>query len=139
MAEPFAENSDVAARWRTLSAAEQARADVLLDDASAILRSLVPTVDAQITAGTLDPIVPLSIVCAMVKRAMQGPVDLDGVTQSQTTTGPFSTGVTFANPSGDLYLTKSEKQRLGLGVQRAFSIDLVPEDESSPSSSASSS
>lgn len=138
MADAFATHADLADRWRTLSSAEQARADVLLGDASAIIRATVRGIDAKIAAGDLDALVPKSVACAMVKRAMQGPVDLDGVTQTQQSAGPFSQNVSFANPSGDLYLTKSEKQRLGIGVQRAFSIDLLAADGESSSSSSSS-
>lgn len=139
MAEPFATHADLEDRWRTLSSAEQARADVLLKDASAIIRSLVRGIDARIASGALDEDVPKAIVCAMVKRVMQGPADLDGVSQTQQTAGPFSQGVSFANPSGDLYLTKGEKQRLGIGAQRAFSVDLLAVDDDSSSSSSSSS
>ena len=133
MADPFATYVDLEARWRTLSTAEQARADVLLGDASQLIVDLRPDLASHVSAATLE-----AIVCAMVKRAMQGPVDLDGVTQTQQTAGPFSQGVSFANPSGDLYLTKGEKQRLGIGVQRAFSIDLLAADGESSSSSSSS-
>ncbi len=143
MATSFAEASDLAARWRTLSTAESARADVLLGDASAIIRSMLPGIDADIDAGTMDPDVPKAVACSMVKRAMQGPTDLDGVTQQQQTAGPFSQGVTFSNPSGDLFLTKNEKQRLGLmsGIssvkfvgERYSMIDLLASSESSSSS-----
>ena len=130
MAEPFATYGDLADRWRHLTPDEQSRATVLLGDASAIVRSAVPGIDARIAAGDLDEGVPKAIVCAMVKRVMQGPADLDGVTQVQQSAGPFQQGVSFSNPSGDLFLTKSEKQRLGIGRQRAFSVDLLaPPDE----------
>ena len=128
MAAPFATYSDLATRWRTLSAAEQSRATVLLGDASDLIRDLAPAPINEATAK--------AIVCAMVKRAMQGPADLDGVTQHQQTAGAFMQGVTFANPSGDLYLTKLEKQRLGIGRQRAFMIDLLADSSSSSSSSS---
>lgn len=130
MAAPFATYSDLATRWRTLSAAEQSRATVLLSDASDLIRDLAPAPINEATAK--------AIVCTMVKRAMQGPADLDGVTQHQQTAGAFSQGVTFANPSGDLYLTKLEKQRLGIGRQRAFMVDLIPEPPTDDSSSSSS-
>lgn len=125
MADPFATATDLADRWRPLSPAEAARAEVLLGDASAIIRTLSPGIDAKIADDLLDPGVPKAIACAMVKRVMQGPSDLDGVSQTQQTAGPFSQGVSFANPTGDLYLTKTEKQRLGIGVQRAANIDLL--------------
>lgn len=140
MADPFATHADLSARWRALSTAEQTRADILLADASAILRAASRGIDAKITSGEIDALLPKSIVCSMVKRVMQGPSDLEGVTQTQQTAGPFSHGVSFANPSGDLYLTKAEKQRLGIGVQRAGYVDLLAVlDESSSSSSSSSS
>ncbi len=115
MAEPFAVHTDLEARWRTLSQAERERADVLLADASAIIRSTVKGIDAKIAANELDEIVPKAIACAMVKRVLQAPADMDGVTQAQQSAGPFSQGISFANPSGDLYLTKAEMKRLGVG------------------------
>ena len=133
MVTPFATHADLEARWRTLTPVEQTRADVLLDDASALILDLKPDVEDWASETTLK-----AIVCAMVKRVMQGPADLDGVTQTQQTAGPFSQGVSFANPSGDLYLTKGEKRRLRIGVQRAFSVDLLASDDSSSSSSSSS-
>jgi len=122
---PFAMPADIARRWRPLTVDEVARAGVLLEDADALIREAAPGIDARIEAGSLDPIVPESIVCAMVKRVMQGPADLDGVTQAQQSAGPFSQGVSFANPSGDLYLTKGERGRLGAGRARAGSVDLL--------------
>lgn len=132
MAESFATHADLEARWRTLSPADQARADVLLEDASALILDLKPDVEEWASPTTLT-----AIVCAMVKRVMQGPADLDGVTQTQQTAGPFSQGVSFANPSGDLYLTKGEKKRLRIGVQRAFTVDLIDNYAESSSSSSS--
>ena len=131
--EVFAGYYDLEDRWRPLSATEQERATVLLGDAVAILRSLSPDIDDRTDNEAI------AVACSMVKRVMQGPVDMDGVTQSQQTAGPFSQGVSFANPSGDLYVTKFERKRLGIGQQRAFTVDLVPDDESSSSSSSSSS
>lgn len=127
MADPFATVGDLEARWRTLTPAEGARAEALLGDASALLRDLGRDIDERIADGELDPATPRAIVCAMVKRVMQGPGDLDGVSQTQQTAGPFQHGVTFANPSGDMYLTKLERRRLGIGGQRAFMVDLIPE------------
>lgn len=120
----FADSEDLAKRWRTLSSVERGRADVLLEDASQLILDLDPHIQDRVSDVTLR-----SVVCSMVKRAMQGPAALDGVVQSQQTAGPFQQGVTFANPSGDLYLTKLEKRRLGIGVQRAFSVDLLAEDD----------
>jgi hypothetical protein len=135
MAEPFANVSDLEDRWRPLTPEEEDRASVLLDDASADIRLAAPSVDQRIadfiadptSTGALDPIIPMAVACAMVKRVMIGGSDLDGVTSTTVGTGPFSNGTTYANPMGNLYLTKAERQRLGVGTARAYSIDPAPD------------
>lgn len=117
---PFATVSDLEARWRGLSEAEQARAAVLLADASALIRDMVPGWE-QVSEQTLR-----AICCAVVRRAMSVDVDLpDGVSSFNETAGPFSQQMSFSNPTGDLYLTRAEKARMGVGVATAASIDLV--------------
>lgn len=57
----YATVNDLERRWRLLSPSERERAEVLLEDASAIIYSYDPKADEQI----------LSIVCCnMVRRAM---------------------------------------------------------------------
>lgn len=128
MAAAFATATDLAARWRPLSTAEQTQAGVLLGDASAILRAECSDVDARLSAipPTLDADIPKMIVCAMVKRAMLAGADVEGVTATQQTAGPFSQSLTYSNPMGNLYLTKAERRLLGCGGQRAFSVDMSP-------------
>lgn len=111
----FAEVSDVEARWRTLSTAEQSRADVLLEDASAILDRLVKVdVDDGRQASLLK-----TTCCNMVIRAMSATEsDSYGATQMSMTAGPYSQSWTYGNPTGDLYLTRLEKKLLGIGVGR---------------------
>ena len=123
----FATHADLAARWRSLSTAEQAQATVLLGDASAIVRAEVPTVDAQITAGTLDTDLVKAIVCGMVKRAMIAGDTGEGVSAQQETAGPFAYQQTFSNPMGNVYLTKQDRRLLGVS-SRAFTIDTAPVD-----------
>lgn len=117
---PFATVSDLEARWRGLSEAEQDRAAVLLADASALIRDTVPGWE-RVSEQTLR-----AICCAVVRRAMSVDVDLpDGVSSFNETAGPFSQQMSFANPTGDLYLTRAEKARMGVGVATAASIDLL--------------
>lgn len=120
----FAEVSDLEARWRPLSTEERARAAVLLEDASSMLRVELPEIDARLDAvpPTLDAGIPRMIVCKMVQRAMQSGGD-GAVSAVQQTAGPFSQSTSYANPQGDLYLTKAERKMLGLGRASAFSID----------------
>lgn len=119
----FATKSDLEARWRILTPSESSIAEVLLEDASIRIRALYATVDARIAAETLDAGIPKQIVCSMVQRAMASN-GLNNVNSVQETAGPFSQSVQYANPSGDLYLTKAEKTLLRGSASGAFSIDL---------------
>lgn len=116
----FATYTDVEARWRTLSTAERTTAGVLLDDASVIVVSEYPA------AATLDPAITKFVVCAMVKRAMQSAELGDGVSAFSQAAGPFSQSLTYANPSGNLYLNKQERRMLGGPKQVAFTVDTTP-------------
>lgn len=120
----FAVYTDVAARWRTLSATEQTQATVLLGDASAIVRSEAPAVDVRIAAGTLDADLVKAVVAGMVKRAMLAS-DVEGISAQQEIAGPFQRQQTFSNPLGNLYLTKQDKRLLGMSA-RPFMIDMAP-------------
>lgn len=107
----FAEVSDIEARWRELTAAEEAKASVLIGDASAILSSLVD-VDASDTAQAANL---RTVCCNMVIRSMTATdTDMFGVASATMTAGPYSQTSNFANPSGDMYLTKMEKRILGV-------------------------
>ncbi|MGX9349172.1 Gp19/Gp15/Gp42 family protein [Microbacterium sp. KNMS] len=122
----YATVSDLEARWRTLTPEEQARAEVLLEDAAVRLDAACPPSDPP----TVQELAARKIVsCEMVKRAMvtgsSGSGGL-GVTSVQQGAGPYQETVQFSNPTGDLYLTKADRSLLGCGKQRAFMIDLAP-------------
>lgn len=127
--EPFATADDLAARWRALTPAEEERATVLLGDASAFVRATCAGIDARIEAETLELAVVVAVVVGMVKRAMLAGDLGEGIGQQQQTAGPFGTSLTFANPTGAVYLTKADRRLLGCrgsAVGRAFSIDTTP-------------
>ncbi len=63
-----------------------------------------------------------AVCCAVVARAVNVPSGMFGVTQMTQTGGPYSESFTAANPTGDLYLTKSDLERLGLSGTRIWSI-----------------
>ena len=107
----YAEVSDLEARWRTLTDDEQAKASVLLEDASALIDSM----------GEVDSSDPASakllcaVTCNVVQRAMSSAsMDSFGVTQQSMTAGPYTQSWSYSNPTGDLYLTRAEKKSLGL-------------------------
>lgn len=111
----FATYSDVEGRWRTLTVEEQVRATTLLGDAETVLRRRV-AVDPS-DAEQADALKLVS--CNMVIRAMlAGASDALGVDQMSATMGPFAQTAHFANPNGDLYITKNERKLLGIGGGR---------------------
>lgn len=121
--ETFATITDLQSRWRALSDIEKTRAETLLIDASVIIATMCA--QSSITIDTTDELQTMTleaITCEMVKRAMLSPIDQAPMSNYSQTAGSYSESGTFVNPTGDLYLTSSEKKRLGIGKQHMFSI-----------------
>ena len=121
--ETFATITDLQSRWRALSDIEKTRAETLLIDASVIIATMCA--QSSITIDTTDELQTMTleaITCEMVKRAMLSPIDKAPMSNYSQTAGSYSESGTFVNPTGDLYLTSSEKKRLGIGKQHMFSI-----------------
>lgn len=106
----YATVQDLEAQWRTLTEVEQDRAAVLLDSAAVYLDSLV-VVDPE---DEHQAQVLKNVSCSMVQRVMSSNVDTFGVSQTSMSAGVYSQSMTFANPSGDFYLTGFEKMALGI-------------------------
>lgn len=124
--EVYATKEDLQKRWRSLSDVELKRADALLTDASVILATTCRNAGVSIDpSDELQSLAVTTIVCEMVKRAMLSPVDQAPMQQFARTAGSYSESGTYVNPTGDLYLTSAEKQRLGIGRQRMFSIQPI--------------
>ena len=104
----YANISDIEARWRVLSTDEAARANALLEDAATILDGLADT-------EKIEPNLLCQVSCNMVIRAMSTQ-DLFGASSSTITAGAYSQTVSYAVPSGDLYLTKTERRLLGVST-----------------------
>lgn len=125
--EAFATVEDLQARYRPLDADERARAGALLDDASAFLasehRRLGLDIDPadELRAGMLKV-----VCCAMAKRVLASGVDGD-LTSCSMTAGSYTEQRTFANPAGNMYLTREERRVLGLPLKRQR-IACVPPD-----------
>lgn len=125
----FATYADLQKRMRrTLTSAEQTIATQLLDDASGDIRARFRergwVVEDRIDAGLLTEDDLKVVACRAVKRAMAIDDDLEGIKTVQDTVGPFSGSATFANPMGDVYLTKADMRRLGLSGQVAGYVDM---------------
>lgn len=108
----FADVSDIESRWRTLNSGERDRATALINDASAMLSSLV----ADIDVSDEEQMQLLNIVCCnMVIRAMSATeADSYGASNMSMTAGPYTQSWTYSNPTGDMYITKFEKRLLGI-------------------------
>lgn len=108
----FATWTDVQARWRPLTAAEQTVATTLLADVSDMIRSRFRDVDARIASGSLTAASAKRIAATAVKRAMIAS-DAEGLESRAQTAGPFSVSDKFTNPNGNLYLTAEDIRLLG--------------------------
>lgn len=111
--------SDFEARTHALDPYEKERVKFLINDAKTII-------DAEFEAAKAKPksqeLID-TVIFSMVKRAFSC-ADFDGMAVSQysQSASPYSESFTFANPAGDLYLTKAEKKRLGIIGARYFSV-----------------
>jgi hypothetical protein len=114
--EPFATVADLEKRWHPLTPLDQERATVLLEDASIRLVELCRQAGIDVSeSGDRFLALARTVVCDMVKRVMAAPVDMPALTSLQTGAGPYQEMQSFANPSGDMYLTAAEKKLLGIG------------------------
>lgn len=121
--EAFATSSDLASRWRDLNETETKRAETLLLDATAKITSMCDA--SGVTIDETDKVQAhnlKAITCEVVKRAMLCSVDSAPTTNYSQGAGAYTESFTYANPTGDLYLTSAEKKLLGIGRQRIFSI-----------------
>ena len=117
--EPFATVEDLKDRWPDMPAGSDSYAGILLDDASQFIVDIVPTA-MEASENTRR-----RIVCAVVRRSMEGTGQSQGMEQVQQSAGPYQFSHRPVNPYGDLSLTPREKKALGYGKQHAFEIDLL--------------
>lgn len=117
---PFATVDELKARWPDFPIGGEAQAEAFLEDASQFILDVIPT------AADATPATRRRVVCAVVRRAMQAEGSgMAGFESSQQGAGPFQATFKPLNPHGDFYLTKSEKQALGWGRQRAFGVQVA--------------
>ncbi|MDD7465491.1 MAG: Gp19/Gp15/Gp42 family protein [Actinomycetaceae bacterium] len=114
---PFATVQNLESRWRKLTDAESAQAEVLIADASDLIKVECPR------WNTANDATLTRVTCAIVKRAMSKPLGIEaaqGASSASMTAGPYSQQLSFSNPAGDLYLTKAEARSLGGRATRAY-------------------
>lgn len=110
--DPYATAAHLAGYWRPLTAGEQARATELL-------RWAAQLINEEPRSEQFDPVTAAMVSLDVVKRAMlRGDSGDAGDGVSEVTTNESmadmtgSTTVKYVNPSGNLYLLQSEKDRL---------------------------
>lgn len=121
METPIVTVNDLKARWQDFPLGAEPAAEIHLADALAIINAQLPA--AHNVSHQLIELV----ACQMVKRFMAVSALPEGVTSVSQTVGPFATQMGFSPNNQALFLTKAEKKLLGIGAQRASSIDLLEE------------
>lgn len=110
----YATIDDLTARFgRPLTPAEQAQAEVMLDDASFLLSLKAPGLDAAVDSG--DVVITnaaMLAVVAMTKRALLAQAaqqtNQPNVEQVSQAFGPYSSSVKYRTEDGNLFLYASE-------------------------------
>lgn len=106
----YAEVSDVERGYKTLDSDDKEKAEALLEEAAVMILSKCKEPDEDVAKV---------VSCRMVRRALASN-DADiypmGATQGTMTAGSYSQSWTVSNGStGELYLSKTEKDMLGIG------------------------
>ena len=105
------------------------------DVAEKLIERASRKIDRACGGAPTDPGIANDVCCAMVERALAPYAgNVIGVTQASMTAGSYQQQWTYANPGGDLYLTKDEKRMLGcyggkLGVAIPSYGRLEPDDD----------
>ena len=127
----YATVSDITAIGRTLSTQQEQSAEVLLTQASAMLRLEANSYGKDIDAMIADPktgtdfalavkMVVVQAVCRALDAAEQGAA----VQSASESLGPYQYNYTYLNAGQFLYYKKSEMQQLGVARQSVGFADL---------------
>lgn len=118
----YATLEDLAALWRPMTAAEQARASPLLEVVSASLdveaRKVGKDLSTLVAADPSLAIVAKSVTVDVVARTLMTSTNQEPMTQFTQSAGGYSASGSFLVPGGGLFIKKSELARLGLRRQR---------------------
>jgi len=119
----YADIKDLERRWRNLTPSEDERAQALLEDNSEVLRALLIQAGIDVTDPSEEYLGVLRyVVCMATARMLKTPADQPALNSLQQMAGPYQSMQSFANPSGDFYLTRTEKTALGLTGTRIVSV-----------------
>jgi hypothetical protein len=112
--------ADIEARWRPLTAQETTNATALLADAWALLLARRPSLEADITAGTVTAANVIRVEVAMILRVMRNP---DGKVSERIDDYSYTRDAAVA--TGGLYVADDELADLTPIRARRNSVRLV--------------
>ena len=127
MIAPFATLADYESRYGEVAEGDGGRVEALLSDASDMLLTAYESRWGAYKEGEHAAFdrSARSVACSIVSRAVNTPLGLAGATQLSQTAGSYNSSVTFANPTAELWVGKSDLKRLGLAGTRIGSIDAM--------------
>lgn len=125
----YATINDVIALWRTLTADEISKAEILIPIVCDSLRYEAEKVgkdlDAMISENSVLASVAKSVVVDVVRRYMNdNSTDSVSMSQFSQAAGGYTVSGTFLSAGGGLFIKKSELAKLGLKRQRFGVIEL---------------
>ena len=129
----YATVQDVQTLWRTLTAAEQTRAEALIPVICSSLRQEAAKVhkdlDAMVEADQDLAAVAKSVTVDVVARTLMTSTSQEPMTQFSEAALGYSVSGSFLVPGGGLFIKKSELARLGLRRQQIGVIEFygIPE------------
>lgn len=114
---PFATLADLESVCQNLDETQRKRAEKLLALVSAVLRR-------QCDWQEIEPDVLALVTCQVVARTIQTTTEAPiGVKSESWTASPFGGSVSYANPTGDIYLTTFERKLLGIGACEVIAVN----------------
>lgn len=116
----FATLEDYEKRYGEVAPADKERTETILQDASDMLLATYEENYGVPYEEGAHPVFDKSacaVACAVAHRSLSVPAGFEGTSQFSRTAGSYNASITFSNPTGDLYLSKTDLKRLGLSGQ----------------------
>lgn len=116
----FATITDYENRYGEVAESDKTRTETILQDASDMLLATYEENYGVPYEEGAHPVFDKSacaVACAVAHRSLSVPAGFEGASQFSRTAGSYNASITFSNPTGDLYLSKTDLKRLGLSGQ----------------------
>lgn len=128
--EPFATVEDLAAGWSGYEDDMEEQASTMLVRVSTRLAAMLAAHGIEVDRhDEVQSAILKDVTCEVVRRSLSSQSVADGMPVSQftETATPYSNSYIFSNANGDVYLTRQEKELLGLvGGHAVFAPMVAP-------------